>query len=89
MGPPLSKSSREKFKEAVERRFPNEEDRVKFIANGAGLFIDKGLGLLTYDALLAAIYLRLATNKVCATASPLDALHSSTSAPPRPTPAPA
>jgi len=55
MGPPLSKSSREKFKEAVERRFPNEEDRVKFIANGAGLFIDKGLGLLTYDALLAAI----------------------------------
>jgi hypothetical protein len=55
MGPPLSKSSREKFKEAVERRFPNDEDRVKFIDNAAGRFIDKGLGLLTYDALLVAI----------------------------------
>ena len=57
--------------------------------------LESGTDLRTIQLLLGhrnlsttARYLRLATNKVCATASPLDALHSSTSAPPRPTPAP-
>ena len=58
--------------------------------------LESGTDLRTIQLLLGhrnlsttARYLRLATNKVCATASPLDALHSSTSAPTRPTPAPA
>jgi integrase/recombinase XerD len=58
--------------------------------------LESGTDLRTIQLLLGhrnlsttARYLRLATNKVCATASPLDALPSSTSAPPRPTPAPA
>ena len=58
--------------------------------------LESGTDLRTIQLLLGhrnlsttARYLRLATNKVCATASPLDALPLSTSAPPRPTPAPA
>jgi len=58
--------------------------------------LESGTDLRTIQLLLGhrnlsttARYLRLATSKVCATASPLDALYSSASAPPRPTPAPA
>ena len=58
--------------------------------------LESGTDLRTIQLLLGhrnlsttARYLRLATSKVCATASPLDALYSPASAPPRPTPAPA
>jgi integrase/recombinase XerD len=58
--------------------------------------LEAGTDLRTIQLLLGhrnlsttARYLRLATNKVCATASPLDALQSPTSAAPKPLPAPA
>lgn len=55
LGGPLCESSRNAVQDALKRRFSKVEDRYNHIDHIADRFINKGLGLLTYDGLLIAI----------------------------------